>query len=142
MFFINFFIYIVELISNFWYHIFIKSCKVEKMMLERLKEARKFLGLNQTQFAEEIGITQTTYSVIENGNGRLTDKRIKTICAIFNISEEWLRTGDGEMLDSSHYIRKLKNISENLTEESKEYLLTIAKNLLRLQKSFIAPKDE
>lgn len=112
------------------------------MMLERLKEARKFLGLNQTQFAEQIGITQTAYSVIENGNSRLTDKRIKTICAIFNISEEWLRTGDGDILDSSHYIRKLKNISENLTEESKEYLLTMAENLLRLQKSFIAPKDE
>ncbi len=112
------------------------------MMFKRLREARKFLGLNQTEFAEKIGITQAAYSAIESGGTPLSGKRIKTICAIFDISEKWLRTGEGDILDSSHYISKLKNISKDLTEESQKYLVIMAENLLNLQKSFITPKDE
>ena len=36
-------------------------------MSERLKELRKSLKMNQTNFAKQIGITQTAYSMIENG---------------------------------------------------------------------------
>jgi transcriptional regulator with XRE-family HTH domain len=43
-------------------------------MIHRLKEVRKELGLNQTDFAKYLGITQTAYSMIENGNRPLSDK--------------------------------------------------------------------
>ena len=36
-------------------------------MVQRLKEVRKALGLNQTEFAKHLGITQTAYSMIESG---------------------------------------------------------------------------
>ena len=34
-------------------------------MIHRLKEVRKELGMNQTEFAKYLGITQTAYSMIE-----------------------------------------------------------------------------
>ena len=33
-------------------------------MIHRLKEVRKELGMNQTEFAKYLGITQTAYSMI------------------------------------------------------------------------------
>ena len=33
----------------------------------------------------------------ENGTRPLTDRQIVTICAVFGVSEEWLRTGEGDM---------------------------------------------
>ena len=49
-------------------------------MIHRLKEVRKELGFNQTDFAKHLGITQTAYSMIENGNRPLADKYVKVIC--------------------------------------------------------------
>ena len=59
-------------------------------MVQRLKEVRKALGLNQTEFAKHLGITQTAYSMIESGNRPLADKYVKVICSTFNVSEAWL----------------------------------------------------
>ena len=72
-------------------------------MIQRLKLIRKTLGLNQTDFAKHLGITQTAYSMIENGNRPLADKYIKVICSIFNINKNWFLTGEGEMFLSSPY---------------------------------------
>ena len=91
---------------------------------------------------KKLALRKQHILLYESGGTPLLGKRIKTICAIFDISEKWLRTGEGGILDSSHYISKLKNISKDLTEESQKYLLIMAENLLKLQKSFITPKDE
>lgn len=66
-------------------------------MLSRLKEVCKSIGLNQTDFAKHLGITQTAYSMIENGNRPLADKYVKVICSEFQINENWLRNGIGNM---------------------------------------------
>lgn len=59
-------------------------------MIHRLKEVRKELGFNQTDFAKHLGITQTAYSMIENGNRPLADKYVKVICSAFNVNETGL----------------------------------------------------
>ena len=66
-------------------------------MLERLKLVRKNSGLNQTDFGNKIGMSQSGYGQIENGNRSLNDRLIKLICIEFNINEDWLRTGEGDM---------------------------------------------
>lgn len=63
----------------------------------RVKELRLVLGLNQTEFGERIAVTQSHLSSMEKGNREVTEKNIKIICHEFNVSEEWLRTGQGEM---------------------------------------------
>ena len=66
---------------------------------ERIKYLRKtILKLNQSDFADTIGMKQRGVSYMEQ-DGTVTDRAIKSICAIHNISEHWLRTGEGEIFD-------------------------------------------
>lgn len=65
---------------------------------ERFKAARKALGLTQVEFAEKLGMTQAGISAIESGRVKTSDRMIQILSNTFNISAEWLRTGEGEML--------------------------------------------
>lgn len=66
-------------------------------MNERLKELRKSLKMNQAEFAKALGVGQSSLAMIETNRRPLTNKNIKLICAEFDVNEEWLRTGKGEM---------------------------------------------
>ena len=66
-------------------------------MNERIKELRKALGLNQTEFGERIGIKQGSVAGYESGIRTPLDSVILSMCREFNVNEEWLRTGEGEM---------------------------------------------
>jgi transcriptional regulator with XRE-family HTH domain len=103
-------------------------------MIERLRAVRKKLGLNQWDFARQIGLTQTTLSMIELGKIALIEKNIKLICVTFNVNEHWLRTGQGEMFGaSSPYLKELTGIFDRLTADTQEFLLDMARNLLKKQ---------
>lgn len=110
-------------------------------MVRRLKEIRKALGLNQTDFAKHLGITQTAYSMIEGENRPLADKYVKIICSTFNVSENWFLTGDGEMFVSSPYEKEFTAIFEHLVPETQQYLLLMAKELLSTQQKLLG-QDE
>lgn len=111
-------------------------------LINRLKQLRKTLNMNQREFSNKLGISQTSYSMIESGVNSLSNKHIKLICATFSVSENWIRTGEGNMFLSSPYDRELMTIFGNLTTQSKSYLLSVANGLLELQKSFISSKYE
>lgn len=64
---------------------------------ERVREVRKSLGLTLEKFGEKIGMKKNSVSQIENGKNNVTDANVKAICREFSISEEWLRTGSGNM---------------------------------------------
>lgn len=65
---------------------------------ERICYLRKdILKLNQTDFAEAIGMKQRGISYIEQINATVTEKTIKAICLVYNISEDWLRNGTEPM---------------------------------------------
>lgn len=63
----------------------------------RVKEIRKTLGLTLEKFGERLGVGKTAVSKIEHEQCALTDQMVKSICREFSISEEWLRTGSGNM---------------------------------------------
>lgn len=109
-------------------------------MVQRLKELRKALGFNQTDFAKRLGITQTAYSMIENENRPLADKYIKVVCSDFGVSESWLRFDEGEMFTTSPYQKEFMEIFEELTPDSQDYLLKMAKELLITQEKLLASK--
>lgn len=64
---------------------------------ERIKQLRKRLKLTQTEFGEQIGVKGNTITGYEKGIRNPTDAIILSICREFNVDEEWLRTGEGEM---------------------------------------------
>lgn len=110
-------------------------------MINRLKEIRKTLGMNQTDFAKRLGLTQTAFSMIESGARVLSDKHIKIICSEFGISENWFRTGDGDMFLKSPYEKEFLEIFESLTTDSKDYLFVMAKELLKTQQKLLCKKE-
>lgn len=66
-------------------------------MKDRLKEARKALGLTQQAMADQLGLKQNTIATYELGRIVPSDRTIADICRIYNVDEVWLRTGVGEM---------------------------------------------
>ncbi|MFQ7563659.1 MAG: helix-turn-helix domain-containing protein [Blautia sp.] len=66
-------------------------------MKDRIKLLRKELKLNQTDFGERIGVKQASVAGYEAGIRTPLDAVITSICREFNVSEDWLRTGNGEM---------------------------------------------
>lgn len=64
---------------------------------ERLKKLRKKLDLTQREFAEKLHIKQNTVATYEMGRIIPSDSVVAGICREFNVNEEWLRTGTGEM---------------------------------------------
>ena len=67
-------------------------------MNKRIKEIREHSKLTQDEFGKRIGSARNTIANYENGNRNPSNSVILSICREFNVSEEWLRTGEGDML--------------------------------------------
>lgn len=98
-------------------------------MNERIKELRKALDLSGDKFGQSIGLSRMAISNIENGRYGVTEQTIITICNIYNVNEDWLRTGEGSMFN--------KTKAGFLAELQKQYSLTdfqvnFVKNYLEL----------
>lgn len=104
-------------------------------MNERVKELRKTLGFSGEKFGERLGITKHAVSKIENNLVGLSESNIKAICREFNVNEEWLRYGRGEMylkLDREDEIAKLTK--ELLSEEEDSFKNRLVSALANLSK--------
>ena len=64
---------------------------------QRIKTLRKELNLIQQDFAKKIGVQRVTISWMEKEGNTITRQNIKIICDAFNVNENWLRTGEGDM---------------------------------------------
>lgn len=64
---------------------------------ERVKEARKSLGLTLEKFGERLGVRKNAISAIENGRNSLSDQMLKSISREYGVSEQWLLDGTGDM---------------------------------------------
>lgn len=66
-------------------------------MKDRFKELRKELNVTQQEFADKLKISRNFVAQIEMGSKVPSDRTIDDVCREFNVSEEWLRTGNGDM---------------------------------------------
>lgn len=71
-------------------------------MGQQLKLLRKLLNLNQSQFAEKIGIKQGSLSDIERGKVKLSNANSILICKTFNVNEKWLKEGTGDPFNDQY----------------------------------------
>ena len=67
------------------------------MVGDRIRELRKELGMTQQEFADRLKIKRNTIATYETGRNDPIDSVFVLICREFNVSEEWLRDGRGEM---------------------------------------------
>ena len=77
------------------------------MINERIRLLRKELGLNQSDFGNKIGVKQGTVAGYESGARTPLDAVVSSICREFDVNEEWLRTGEGEMFEQMTEQQKL-----------------------------------
>lgn len=92
---------------------------------ERIRKLRKTLDLTQQKFGERIGIKGNTVAQYELGRNEPVDAVFSLICREFDVREEWLRTGEGEMfkakpsdiLDQLAYKYKLFNFDYVMIEK-------------------------
>ena len=68
---------------------------------ERIKTLRKELKFTLENFGLRLGITKSALSMLESGKNNPSEQTIMLICREFNVNEEWLRNGTGEMFNSS-----------------------------------------
>lgn len=70
-------------------------------MNARIKELRTALHLTLEGFGDRIGVTRAAVSKWENGDRGIADSMVVSICREFGVSEQWLRTGEGEMFEQT-----------------------------------------
>ena len=66
-------------------------------MNERIRRLRKTLDMTQQEFADKLGVKRNTVGQWECGINGITDQVAISICREFNVNENWLRTGEGDM---------------------------------------------
>lgn len=83
-------------------------------MNDRIRAVRKAANLTQAEFASKIGIKPNTVTSYETGLRIPSDTVIMSICREFNVDENWLRTGEGEMFvqlsEDAEFIQILSEI--------------------------------
>jgi transcriptional regulator with XRE-family HTH domain len=91
-------------------------------MNERLKKLRKTLDLTQQEFADRIGIKRNSLANYETGRNTPIDAILISICREWNVNEEWLRTGNGEMfLELNRKDQLVLWASTALSKESEDF---------------------
>lgn len=86
-------------------------------MNERIRKIRKTLDLTQQKFAEKIGVKQNTVAQYEMGRNVPIDSVVNLICKEFNISEKWLRTGEGSMFLPADRNTDIAKLTKQLLNE-------------------------
>ena len=103
-------------------------------MNTRILQIRKNLKLTQQEFATQIGISRSSLSEMELKTAPITERTIISICAKFNVNENWLRHGKGEMFNSlDKKFDEFFSIYNNLNEPLQDFLYKTALNLLDTQ---------
>lgn len=70
-------------------------------MNKRILELRKALDLTQSEFGAKIGLSRDGIASYERGTAKPTGTAIQAIIYTFNVSREWLETGEGDMFNAS-----------------------------------------
>ena len=113
-------------------------------MNERIKELRRTLKISREKFGNRIRISGASVSKIESGENNPSEQTISLILSEFNVSEKWLREGNGDMFNAPaseaerlvkkysfpDIVGKLLTVYENLNESQQEAVLEYAQRFI------------
>lgn len=99
-------------------------------MNERLKKIRKSLDLTQQAFADRIGIARGNIGAYEVGKNTPSDAVISLICREFNVNENWLRTGEGEMFEEMTDQQKIMKYTAMLLNDKDSVVVNAIQALI------------
>lgn len=86
-------------------------------IVSRIKELRLALQLNQDEFAEKLNLKRNSITLIETGRRNPSERTIMDICREFDVNDDWLRTGKGDMFiqlpPEDEYFKAATELSKN-----------------------------
>ncbi|WP_171721097.1 helix-turn-helix domain-containing protein [Paenibacillus phytohabitans] len=93
-----------------------------------IKQLRKIHNLNQTDFANKIGVSQGSLSDLEFGKSKPAIETVISICSVFRCSYEWFFTGreHSNIGDLNNTISELVQVIKELSHSEQHELLTVA----------------
>jgi len=111
----------------------IKKVLITMTTNDRIKQIRKLKNLTQQEFANRLGIKRSTISNYEMGRNNPVDSVISLICREFNVNEEWLRNGTGDMFLPENRQDEIEKAVRNLftgeTDSFKSRFITMLAKL-------------
>lgn len=122
-------------------------------MNERIKAIIAALNIKKAEFAKRLNLSQPFVSELCSAAKSPSDRTISDICREFNVNENWLRTGDGQMFiqvsrdeeiaafigdvlsgETGDFRRRLISVLERLDTDQWELLEHIAEELAQIEK--------
>ena len=101
---------------------------------DRIKKVRLALGLSQAKFCRVIPLTRGHYAEIELGNRQVNQRTIKLLAASYGVNEGFLKTGKGEMFDTTPdpRLEEMIRLFSGLPEDFQNFVLGQIKELKKL----------
>lgn len=119
-------------------------------LADRIKKIRKAKNLKQAELGEILGVKEATVTSWETGARNPAESVLVAMCREFNVNEEWLNTGEGDMFkpvtrsekiatfagdlmkdESDSFRRQLVEVLADLDEKEWEVLAGIAEKLVK-----------
>jgi transcriptional regulator with XRE-family HTH domain len=103
---------------------------------ERIRQARKTLKLSQAEFAKAIFISNGYIAELECSHKKANDRIIRLISLTFGISQNWLKTGKGEMFYKSpdEKLQRMISLFNELPPKFQDYVMVQVESLLAVTK--------
>lgn len=98
----------------------------------RIRELRKTLEMTQNDFAVRIGLTQNTITKYETGLRSPSNQIVISICREFNVNEDWLRTGNGDMFNPMSEDEELDLYIGRISGSEDKFKKNLLKTLCKL----------
>jgi len=105
----------------------------------KIKKRRNELQYSQEYMASQLGISQPAYANLENGETKMSTKRLERIAKILEVDVVDLLDNNTTVNNINNNAENTYGIVENLYQDNREYIEII---INQLKKEIIDLKDE
>lgn len=102
------------------------------MINDRIKLIRKHpkISLTQEAFGERIGLKKSSLSLIEHGINNVTQQTILSICREFNVNENWLKYGEGDMFITLTHDEEVAMYVQDMLDDTDDEISELIKDFI------------
>lgn len=116
---------------------------------QRLKRYRERKGKSQRNFADSLGITQSTLSRLETDAGGISTETIMKMVKVYNLNPNWILLGIkpiefiGDEETDNKFLKDWKKQQNKLTPEEKEepHNIVLLRTVLAMKEDLVRRND-